>query len=90
MLELRLSFIVMKAAVFFLIFLGREPEIMHFELFYCVLLKFCVSAVTGSEEILAPTPMTNLEFGATHVVRPKGKHQATIVWLHGMGDKGLR
>nr|ABD83287.1 Fgenesh protein 43 [Beta vulgaris] len=44
---------------------------------------------SGSEEILAPTPMTNLEFGATHVVRPKGKHQATIVWLHGMGDKGL-
>ncbi|KNA22539.1 hypothetical protein SOVF_032900 isoform A [Spinacia oleracea] len=31
----------------------------------------------------------NLEFGGTHVVKPKGKHQATIVWLHGMGDKGL-
>ncbi|XP_024030513.1 acyl-protein thioesterase 2 [Morus notabilis] len=28
------------------------------------------------------------EFGRTHVVRPKGKHQATIVWLHGLGDKG--
>ncbi|GAU11059.1 hypothetical protein TSUD_113520 [Trifolium subterraneum] len=29
------------------------------------------------------------EFGKTHVVRPKGKHQATIVWLHGLGDNGL-
>ncbi|KAH9760767.1 Abhydrolase 2 domain-containing protein [Citrus sinensis] len=28
------------------------------------------------------------EFGRTHVVRPKGKHQATIVWLHGLSDKG--
>ncbi|XAR70950.1 Lysophospholipase [Bertholletia excelsa] len=28
------------------------------------------------------------EFGRTHVVRPKGKHQATIIWLHGLGDKG--
>lgn len=29
-----------------------------------------------------------MEFGPTHVVRPKGKHQATIVWLHGLGDTG--
>ncbi|KAL3825137.1 hypothetical protein ACJIZ3_021166 [Penstemon smallii] len=28
------------------------------------------------------------DFGRTYVVRPKGKHQATIVWLHGIGDKG--
>ncbi|KAL3839860.1 hypothetical protein ACJIZ3_024451 [Penstemon smallii] len=28
------------------------------------------------------------EFGRTYVVRPKGKHQATIVWLHGIGDNG--
>ncbi|WRX31606.1 Phospholipase/carboxylesterase/thioesterase - like 3 [Theobroma cacao] len=28
------------------------------------------------------------EFGRTHVVRPKGNHQATIIWLHGLGDKG--
>lgn len=27
-------------------------------------------------------------FGRTHVVKPKGKHQATIVWLHGLGDNG--
>ncbi|XP_071722831.1 uncharacterized protein [Rutidosis leptorrhynchoides] len=31
---------------------------------------------------------TMCEFGRTHVVKPKGKHQATIVWLHGLGDKG--
>ncbi|KAL3844093.1 hypothetical protein ACJIZ3_001496 [Penstemon smallii] len=31
---------------------------------------------------------TTFEFGRTHVVRPKGRHQATIVWLHGLGDKG--
>ncbi|CAM8888888.1 unnamed protein product [Rhodiola kirilowii] len=28
------------------------------------------------------------EFGRTHVVKPKGNHQATIVWLHGLGDNG--
>ncbi|KAI3524509.1 hypothetical protein L1887_03167 [Cichorium endivia] len=27
-------------------------------------------------------------FGPTHVVEPKGKHLATIVWLHGLGDDG--
>ncbi|GAB4842052.1 hypothetical protein Ancab_012012 [Ancistrocladus abbreviatus] len=30
----------------------------------------------------------SFEFGRTHVVRPKGRHQATIVWLHGLGDNG--
>ncbi|XP_024959596.1 acyl-protein thioesterase 2-like [Cynara cardunculus var. scolymus] len=29
-----------------------------------------------------------LEFGQTYVVKPKGKHLATIVWLHGLGDNG--
>ncbi|KGN65303.1 acyl-protein thioesterase 2 [Cucumis sativus] len=29
-----------------------------------------------------------IEFGKTYVVRPKGKHQATVVWLHGLGDNG--
>ncbi|KAG5403452.1 hypothetical protein IGI04_009571 [Brassica rapa subsp. trilocularis] len=43
--------------------------------------------------IISPvSPRRNLrkavEFGKTHVVRPKGKHQATIVWLHGLGDNG--
>ncbi|KAJ6829759.1 acyl-protein thioesterase 2-like [Iris pallida] len=30
----------------------------------------------------------SFEYGRTHVVRPKGRHQATIVWLHGLGDNG--
>uniref|UniRef100_A0A0D3GBG4 Phospholipase/carboxylesterase/thioesterase domain-containing protein n=1 Tax=Oryza barthii TaxID=65489 RepID=A0A0D3GBG4_9ORYZ len=29
-----------------------------------------------------------VEYGRTYVVRPKGRHQATIVWLHGLGDNG--
>ncbi|XP_042392471.1 acyl-protein thioesterase 2-like [Zingiber officinale] len=28
------------------------------------------------------------EYGRTYVVRPKGRHRATIVWLHGLGDNG--
>ncbi|OAY82718.1 Acyl-protein thioesterase 2, partial [Ananas comosus] len=28
------------------------------------------------------------EYGRTYVIRPKGRHQATIVWLHGLGDNG--
>lgn len=31
-----------------------------------------------------------VEYGRTYVVRPKGRHQATIVWLHGLGDNGSR
>lgn len=34
------------------------------------------------------TSRRTIEFGRTYVVRPKGKHQATIVWLHGLGDNG--
>ncbi|KAK2974364.1 hypothetical protein RJ640_021220 [Escallonia rubra] len=34
------------------------------------------------------TTRRTCEFGRTYVVRPKGKHQATIVWLHGLGDNG--
>lgn len=30
------------------------------------------------------------EYGRTYVVRPKGTHKATIVWLHGLGDNGSR
>lgn len=29
-----------------------------------------------------------MEFGRTYVVKPKGKHLATVVWLHGLGDNG--
>ncbi|XAR50578.1 Lysophospholipase [Bertholletia excelsa] len=34
------------------------------------------------------TARRTTEFGRTYVVKPKGKHQATIVWLHGLGDNG--
>jgi hypothetical protein len=31
-----------------------------------------------------------VEYGRSYVVRPKGRHLATIVWLHGLGDNGAR
>ncbi|XP_021891479.1 acyl-protein thioesterase 2-like isoform X2 [Carica papaya] len=43
------------------------------------------SSILGSG---SRTTSRTFEFGRTYVVRPKGKHQATIVWLHGLGDKG--
>ncbi|KAK4344228.1 hypothetical protein RND71_037322 [Anisodus tanguticus] len=39
---------------------------------------------------VAGTARRAFEFGQTYVVKPKGKHQATIVWLHGLGDNGSR
>lgn len=47
--------------------------------------EICYCNISGSR-----TTRRTFEFGRTHVVRPKGKHQATIVWLHGLGDKGSR
>ncbi|XP_039066621.1 acyl-protein thioesterase 1 homolog 1-like isoform X2 [Hibiscus syriacus] len=34
------------------------------------------------------TARRKFEFGRIHVVRPKGKHHSTIIWLHGLGDNG--
>ncbi|KAF7123761.1 hypothetical protein RHSIM_Rhsim12G0193600 [Rhododendron simsii] len=34
------------------------------------------------------TSRRTCDFGRTYVVKPKGRHQATIVWLHGLGDNG--
>ncbi|MFS7908555.1 putative phospholipase/carboxylesterase/thioesterase, alpha/Beta hydrolase [Helianthus anomalus] len=42
----------------------------------------CVSLTGGR------TARRAFEFGQTYVVKPKGKHQVTIVWLHGLGDNG--
>ncbi|KAK6945056.1 Phospholipase/carboxylesterase/thioesterase [Dillenia turbinata] len=36
----------------------------------------------------ARTAKMAFQYGKTYVVRPKGRHQATIVWLHGLGDNG--
>ncbi|MFS8005369.1 putative lysophospholipase [Helianthus anomalus] len=40
--------------------------------------------VSGSRNVR----MNSLEFGRTFVVMPKGTHTTTIVWLHGIGEKG--
>ncbi|CAL9099742.1 unnamed protein product [Musa acuminata var. zebrina] len=44
----------------------------------------------GSSSIAsgAKTSSRTFDFGRTHVVRPKGRHLATVVWLHGLGDNG--
>lgn len=42
------------------------------------------------KHILIAAGGRTFDFGRTYVVRPKGKHQATIVWLHGLGDNGNR
>ncbi|RAL41331.1 hypothetical protein DM860_010125 [Cuscuta australis] len=45
----------------------------------------CMNSSAGSG---SRTARRSFEFGRTYVVRPTGKHQATIVWLHGLGDNG--
>uniref|UniRef100_A0A7N2KU12 Phospholipase/carboxylesterase/thioesterase domain-containing protein n=1 Tax=Quercus lobata TaxID=97700 RepID=A0A7N2KU12_QUELO len=47
-----------------------------------------MSNTSSSIGSVSGTATRTFEFGRTHVVRPKGRHQATIVWLHGLGDKG--
>ncbi|KAI3814601.1 hypothetical protein L1987_14241 [Smallanthus sonchifolius] len=55
----------------------------------------CISVIVNMNLTDAPmdsggsTESRGFKFGSTYVVEPKGKHQATIVWLHGLGDDGL-
>ncbi|XP_074573779.1 uncharacterized protein LOC141830193 isoform X2 [Curcuma longa] len=42
----------------------------------------------GSSSYSSGATRRQYEYGRTYVVRPKGRHQATIVWLHGLGDNG--
>ncbi|KAL6848090.1 hypothetical protein ACP4OV_022218 [Aristida adscensionis] len=42
----------------------------------------------GGSSSVASGAKRPFEYGRTHVVRPKGAHKATIVWLHGLGDNG--
>ncbi|CAL9091527.1 unnamed protein product, partial [Musa acuminata var. zebrina] len=32
----------------------------------------------------------HVDYGRTYVAWPKGRHRATVVWLHGLGDNGAR
>ncbi|KAF3526735.1 hypothetical protein F2Q69_00047264 [Brassica cretica] len=52
-----------------------------------LMIKF-ISKIISIEIILGSRNARGYEFGRTYVVRPKGKHQATLVWLHGLGDNG--
>jgi len=64
-----------------------------FSLLFCSfnLMVYENGEVTSSLQYSGSRPARrNFEFGRTYVVRPKGKHQATIVWLHGLGDNGSR
>nr|GMC63419.1 acyl-protein thioesterase 2 [Ipomoea batatas] len=47
-----------------------------------VVIRVHANAVAGR------TAGRSFNFGRTYVVKPKGKHQATVVWLHGLGDNG--
>lgn len=60
--------------------------------FHLYLIRTCMAfQVTFFDDINSGSRTARtLEFGRTNVVRPKGKHQATIVWLHGLGDNGPR
>ncbi|KAK1413943.1 hypothetical protein QVD17_29680 [Tagetes erecta] len=62
---------------------------------------FFLAAVTGCISVIVNMNVTDdhfssgdltavrrFKFGSVYVVEPKGKHQATIVWLHGLGDDG--
>lgn len=55
------------------------------------LLLIITSRLIGSNPVAGGrTVRRAFEFGRTYVVRPKGRHQATVVWLHGLGDNGSR
>lgn len=52
-------------------------------------LRAAASMSLGSSSVASGTRTArSFEYGRTHVVRPKGRHLATIVWLHGLGDTG--
>ncbi|XP_075087312.1 uncharacterized protein LOC107812511 isoform X1 [Nicotiana tabacum] len=91
-----------KKDIFFYtnLFLGGGSR-HNLQLFLTYLVAFqkysegCVSFLKADMSYMNPsmgsgsrTARRTLEFGRTYVVRPKGKHQATIIWLHGLGDNG--
>ena len=65
--------------------LGRKIDIPFHFLYVIILHLLYYGSILGGR-----SARRAFEFGRTYVVRPKGKHQATIVWLHGLGDNGSR
>ncbi|KAI3711677.1 hypothetical protein L1987_70217 [Smallanthus sonchifolius] len=63
--------------------------------FFLAAVTGCISVIVNMNLTDAPmdsgdsTASRGFKFGSTYVVESKGKHQATIVWLHGLGDDGL-
>ncbi|MCL7030122.1 hypothetical protein MKW94_000119, partial [Papaver nudicaule] len=55
-----------------------------------IFIGFAMMSIMGKPEFMNHKPVpASLEFGRTYVVRPKGKHQATVVWLHDLGANGF-
>eukprot|EP00249_Psilotum_nudum_P036542 c7926_g1_i1 orf=85-1044(+) len=57
----------------------------------------CSAAAAGESAVAAASdqagtarsrPQTSRKYGETHVIEARGKHEATVVWLHGLGDTG--
>lgn len=70
-----------------MVFTNESSNFVTFLVSFYIFVKVInlVNNMTGSR-----TARRTMEFGRTYVVRPKGKHQATMVWLHGLGDNGSR
>lgn len=79
-------FLFLHESVFLILWASKEfCESHFFKLEWFPRSDFSWDNTSGSR-----TARRTFEFGRTHVVKPKGKHQATIVWLHGLSDNGLR
>lgn len=76
-----------KKQLHIVVFTNESSNFVTFLVSFYIFVKVInlVNNMTGSR-----TARRTMEFGRTYVVRPKGKHQATMVWLHGLGDNGSR
>ncbi|XP_026451195.1 acyl-protein thioesterase 2-like [Papaver somniferum] len=72
-----------------------EEELDPFMLRVCwIFAGFAMISIMGKPEFVRNKNSysiltASLEFGRTYVVRPKGKHQATVVWLHEVSENGF-
>lgn len=86
MLDSYMPFGCFLAEYIWVFFVWRSAlTIQSFFSFYFFSLLFMAISTSGGR-----TARRVFEFGRTYVVRPKGRHQATVVWLHGLGDNGSR